>query len=312
MTTNAPSRTSPFTLNSHGRYPYCGIDQRPKYTWPEGKRLAFYIALNIEHFPFGSAGGIDLDRETKPWSQRSWLWREYGNRVGGWRLANLFDELDLNVGVIVNGANYEHCPDLLARYRARGDEMIGHGISNGTERPIDMSETAERQMVADVTALMAQADGVRPRGWLSPYLTPSLATTDILTEHGYGYTLDWGLSDEQPFWMKGSGGKILSIPYPIELNDQPAIVGRRCTAEQYADMLIDQFDEMLHQSNDTPLVFAVSLHSFIVGQPFRLKHLRRALQHILQHRDDIWVTLPNKIAAHYQSLPNNVQLHAAG
>jgi allantoinase len=308
MSIHHPNNNSPFTLASHDRYPYSGIDQRPKYTWPNGKRLAFYVALNIEHFPFGSAGGIDLDRETKPWSQRSWLWREYGNRVGGWRLANLFDELDLNVGVIVNAANYEHCPDLLARYRARGDEMIGHGISNGTERPIDMTPDAERQMVAKVTALMEKADGVRPTGWLSPYLTPSLATTDILTEHGYTYTLDWGLSDEQPFWMKTAGGRILSIPYPIELNDQPAIVGRRCTAEQYADMLIDQFDEMLRQSEETPLVFAVSLHSFIMGQPFRLAHLRRALAHILSHRDDLWVTLPHQIAAHYQSLPSGQQL----
>ena len=81
--------------------------------------LALYVALNAEHFPFGAPGGIDLDRETKPWSQRSWLWREYGNRVGGWRLAALFDDLALPVGLIINSATYEHCPDLVARFRAR-------------------------------------------------------------------------------------------------------------------------------------------------------------------------------------------------
>jgi hypothetical protein len=96
-----------------------------------------------------TGGGIDLDRETKPWSQRSWMWREYGNRVGGWRLAELFDELGINVGVIVNSENYEHSPELVARYRDRGDEMIGHGISNGTERPIDMSPEAEARMRAE-------------------------------------------------------------------------------------------------------------------------------------------------------------------
>ena len=103
-------------LKSHDRFPYSGIPQRSHFNWPDGKRLALYIALNIEHFPFGEPGGIDLDRETKPWSQRSWLWREYGNRVGGWRLANLFDDLKLNIGVIVNAANYEHCPDLVSRF----------------------------------------------------------------------------------------------------------------------------------------------------------------------------------------------------
>ena len=222
-------------LSSHNRYKYSGIDTRPRYRWPGGKSLAVYVALNAEHFPFGAPGGIDLDRETKPWSQRSWLWREYGNRVGGWRLAALFDDLALNVGLIINAESYEHCPDLVARFRARGDEMIGHGLSNGTERPIDMDEATERGMVRDVTAAMLAADGVKPVGWLSPYLTPSLVTTDLLVENGYEYLLDWGICDEQPFWVKGGGGRILSIPYPIELNDQPAIVGRRHTPAEYAD-----------------------------------------------------------------------------
>lgn len=297
-------------LPSHDRYPYSGIDKRPKYRWPERKSLALYVALNVEHFPFGTAGGIDLDRETRPWSQRSWLWREYGNRVGAWRLAALFDELGIGAGVIVNAANYEHCPELVARFRDRGDEMIGHGVSNGTERPIDMSETTERAMVKEVTQRMTAADGVQPAGWLSPYLTPSLVTTDLLVENGYEYVLDWGICDEQPFWVKGGAGKILSIPYPIELNDQPAIVGRRHTASEYADMLVDQFDEMLLRSGDAPLVFGMSLHSFIVGQPFRIVHLRRALQHMLRHRDRVWVTLPREIARYYRALPHEVQLHA--
>lgn len=297
-------------IPGHDRYPYSGIDLRPKYAWPEGRRLALYVAINVEHFPFGVAGGIDLDRETKPWSQRSWLWREYGNRVGGWRLAGLFDELAMNIGVIVNLANYAHNPELIARYRARGDEMIGHGLSNGTERPIDMAEPAERAMVRDVTEAMTRADGVRPAGWLSPYLTPSATTTDLLVENGYEYVLDWGTCDEQPFWVRGGGGRILAMPYPIELNDQPAIVGRRHTAAEYADMLVDQFDEMLRRSVDTPLVFGISLHTFIVGQPFRIVHLRRALAHMLKHRDRVWVTLPREIARHYRRLPPEVQLGA--
>ena len=179
-------------LKNHNRFSYSGISTRKSFEWPGGKRIAFYIALNIEHFPFGEGGGIDLDRETKPWSQRSWLWREYGNRVGGWRLADLLDDLELNVGVIVNAANYSHSPELLDRYRKRGDEMIGHGISNGNARPIDMSFEEETKMVAEVTEIMLKADGKRPTGWLSPYLTPSQKTPDILCAAGYEYLLDWG------------------------------------------------------------------------------------------------------------------------
>jgi hypothetical protein len=261
-------------LKDHNRFNYSGISTRPSFEWPGGKCIAFYIALNIEHFPFGEGGGIDLDRETKPWSQRSWLWREYGNRVGGWRLADLFDDLEMNVGVIVNTANYSHSPELLERYRNRGDEMIGHGISNGTTRPIDMTIEEETKMVAA----------------------------------GYEYLLDWGLCDEQPFWMKTDNGEILTLPYPIELNDQPAIVGRRVSAEEYANMIIDQFDVLMDLNEPQPLVFPLSLHSFIVGQPFRQKHLKRALDYICKRRDEIWITTPNEVSRFYRKLPLDKQL----
>ena len=295
-------------LNDHGRFPYSGIAQRKSFEWPGGKNVAFYIALNIEHFPYGEGGGIDLDRETKPWSQRSWLWREYGNRVGAWRLADLLDDLDLNVGVVVNAANYSHCPELIERYRNRGDELIGHGISNGTTRPIDMSFDEETKIVADVTAIMTKADGKRPAGWLSPYLTPSAKTPDILSAAGYKYLLDWGLCDEQPFWMSTENGKILILPYPIELNDQPAIVGRRISAVEYANMIIDQFDFLMELKNPEPIVFPISLHSFIMGQPFRQKHLKRALNHICKRRDEIWIATPNEISVFYRKLPADKQL----
>lgn len=295
-------------LKDHNRFNYSGISTRPSFEWPGGKRIAFYIALNIEHFPFGEGGGIDLDRETKPWSQRSWLWREYGNRVGGWRLADLFDDLEMNVGVIVNAANYSHSPELLERYRNRGDEMIGHGISNGTTRPIDMTIEEETRMVAEVTEIMTKADGKRPNGWLSSYLTPSQKTPDILSAAGYEYLLDWGLCDEQPFWMKTDNGEILTLPYPLELNDQPAIVGRRVSAEEYANMIIDQFDVLMDLNEPHPLVFPLSLHSFIVGQPFRQKHLKRALNHIRKRRDEIWITTPNEVSKFYRQLPLDKQL----
>jgi peptidoglycan/xylan/chitin deacetylase (PgdA/CDA1 family) len=294
----------------HQRFPYSGISQRPSFSWPGGKKLALYVALNVEHFPFGAPTGIDLDRETKPWSQRSWLWREYGNRVGGWRMADLFDHYEMNLGVIVNAANYSHCPELVARFRDRGDELIGHGISNGTQRPIDMDEQTERDMIRQVTEIMTQADGVRPTGWLSPYLTPSDKTPDLLAQAGYEYLLDWGLCDEQPVWMNTDHGKILSVPYPIELNDQPAIVGRRLTASGYADTIIDQFDELMRVSRDQPVVFPISLHTFVMGQPYRMAQLRRALDHIMARRDEIWVTRPVDVARYYRSLPKAVQLNA--
>ena len=294
-------------LRGPERFSYSPIRSRPQYTWPGGKRLAMYVAVNVEHFAFGEQTGPDLDRPTQPWSQRSWLWREYGNRVGAWRLMDLFDELKMPVGVITNIANYEHCPEVLEAHKKRGDEFISHGRSQA-ERPIEMPIDAEREMVQEVTRRMTEYNGVKPVGWMTPYLTPSLNTTDLIAESGYTYQMDWGICDEQPFWVKSKSKPVLALPYPIELNDQPAVVYRRNTATEYAEMLVDNFDELLTKSKDMPLVFAISIHTFIMGQPFRVARFRRALQHMLKHLDQVWLARPQEIAAYYATLPRDVQI----
>jgi hypothetical protein len=108
--------------------------------------------------------------------------------------------------------------------------------------------------------------------------------------------------------MQTDNGEILTLPYPIELNDQPAIVGRRVSAEEYANTIIDQFDVLMDLNEPHSLVFPLSLHSFIVGQPFRQKHLKRALDHICKRRDEIWITTPNEISRFYRELPLDKQL----
>jgi hypothetical protein len=126
-------------------------------------------------------------------------------------------------------------------------------------------------------------------GWLSPWIAESPDTPDLLAEAGYGYSLNWCM-DDQPVWMETSAGRLLSIPYPQEVNDIPAIVARKDSAADFADMIIDNFDEMLEQSAQQPLVMGIALHPYLVGQPYRLRHLRRALTHIASHREEIWLT----------------------
>ncbi len=288
------------------RISFSAIGSRPNFCWPDGKRLACYLALNLEHFIYGE-GGVDLDRTSPPPNLRSYLWREYGNRVGVWRLLELFDELDFPLAVIANTAVYDHAPEIMAAHRNRGDEVIGHGISNS--KPLAaMEEAEERQLVEDVTAQLTKEEGKPPQGWLSPYLAPSERTPDLLAEYGYDYTLDFGMMDDQPFWCetapsnKDTPEPMLCLPYPIELNDQPAMVFRRDTPDQFFSSAIDQFDEMRRSSDTYPQIFVVSLHSFIAGQPYRLKHLRRLLEHIQAHETDVWVTRPGEVARHYRQV----------
>ena len=133
-----------------------------------------------------------------------------------------------------------------------------------------------------------------------------MRTPDLLAEAGYNYLLDWCM-DDQPVWFRCRGGKrIMAVPYPQELNDIPAIVARKVGASDFADMIVDQFDEMLEQSEGQPLVCPISLHPFSIGRPYRMRQFRRAMEHILKHRDRIWLTRPRDICAHIESLPPGI------
>src|SRR5205823_7062824 len=195
----------------------------------------------------------------------------------------------------------EYCPDIVERLNGRGDEYVGHGRSNA-ERQDALWEEDEARLIGEATETITRLAGKRPEGWLGPGLAESRVTPDLLKEAGYSYVMDWPL-DDQPVWFRTRSGPILSVPYPTELNDLPALVTRRHTGRQFAEMITDQFDEMLAQSKKYPLVFSVALHPFIIGQPFRLRALRGALRHILAQRDELWLTTPGEIARYCASLP---------
>jgi hypothetical protein len=132
-------------------------------------------------------------------------------------------------------------------------------------------------------------------------LAQSAVTLDLLKEAGYKYVLDWP-ADDQPFWMRTRSGPLLSVPYSLEVNDSPVIVFRQEAVANFEKMIIDQFDEMLLQSRKWSLVFSLVIHPFIIGQPFRLRALRRALAHIVKSRDDLWKTTPGSVATHFEKV----------
>jgi peptidoglycan/xylan/chitin deacetylase (PgdA/CDA1 family) len=294
----------PPVLPTHGRYPYSSIVSRPDYTWPGGRRLAVYVAVNIEAFGYGVGKGAAIAPPDQAQSHSVYSWRDYGNRVGIWRLLDLFDDLDVPAEAQMNIAVYDQCPDIAARLRRRGDEILGHGVTNSEEQG-HLDEPAERELIARVTAEIERREGVRPAGWMSPWLSNSAATLDLLREAGYRYVMDWTM-DDQPVWMRTRSGPILSIPYPIEVNDTRGIVWYRHTAAEFADMIVDQFDEMLAQSERQPLVCPIALHPFVTGRPYRIRRLRRALAHITGHRDRVWLARPRDICAHIEALPEGV------
>ncbi|RYJ00736.1 MAG: polysaccharide deacetylase, partial [Acetobacteraceae bacterium] len=202
-------------LPTHGRYPYAPWPGRARYAWPGGAKLAVYLGVNLEHFAFGEGLGAELAPGGPPPDVLNYAWRDYGNRVGGWRLIELLDQLRLPATVLLNSAMYDYAPALVAAHRARGDEIAGHGRTN-SERQSTFDEAAERRLIAESTAAILAREGIAPRGWLSPWIAESRVTPELLVEAGYRYTLNW-CADDQPIWLATKAGPLLAIPYPQEV-----------------------------------------------------------------------------------------------
>ena len=288
------------SARTHDRYPYSPISGRPIYDWPGGKRLAIYVGLNLEWFAFGQGLGAELAPGGPQPDVLNYAWRDYGNRVGVFRLASLFRELKLPVSLLINSEMYRHAPQAVAAFP--GAELIGHGRSN-SERQGDLTEDKERLLIEETTAAIEKHSGKRPRGWLGPWISQSPLTPDLLQESGYRYLLDW-CHDDQPVWMKTRRGRILSVPYPQELNDIPQIVARKREGAEFADMIIDAFEVMHEECTRRPLVMGIALHAYIVGWPHRFKHLSRALRYITRHAGErVWLTTAGSIADYAEQLP---------
>ena len=291
-------------LPSHTRYDHSSIGNRKDYSWPGGKRLAFYVALNVEHFAFlqWARNGSDQSRRPAldPQLCVARLWKPHRH------LAAIPDAGRIKAaGVdLLNSEVARLYPDIVAKIKERGDDVLGHGRTNAETLGNPQWELDEKRMIADCTEIIEKHVGVRPTGWMGPGAVESKVSPDLLKEAGYTHLLDWPI-DDQPLWMRTRTKPILSIPYPLELNDAGALIARDHTGREFADMLVDQFEEMLEQSDANPLVFCASLHGFIVGQPFRLRPLRKAMKHCVEHKqkDKVWFTRAGEIADYCFKLP---------
>lgn len=282
--------------SSHGRYPYRPITDRPVYDWPGGKRLALYLGVNHEVFRFGDGHGAELaPAKTQP-DVMNYAWRDYGNRVGVWRLFDLFDRLGLRTTALLNADVLDQCPGLAEACRDRGDEIAAHGATNA-EAQGDLSRADEARLIADVTDRLT-AFGVRPTGWLGPWISESADTPDLLAEAGYRYVLDWA-HDDQPVRLSTAHGDLLSVPYSQEINDIPAIIGRKQEAETFCAMIDAAVEQLLSECDRRPVVLGIALHPYIMGQAHRVPALARVLTRLREADDPrIWWTTAGEIAAH--------------
>jgi peptidoglycan/xylan/chitin deacetylase (PgdA/CDA1 family) len=280
-------------------YDYSAIVRRPKLELPEGKKLAVYCGVSLEHYLWGkpalSLAQFTAELVPDPLNHG---WREYGPRVGVFRLMELFDRHEFPVTALLNSDVCDEHPAIVEEGAKRGWSWVGHGANNSSW-VVGMDRDQELAYVDQVTEKIERATGTRPRGWLGPALTESGHANEVLAELGYTYTLNWGIDDE-PVPLKVAGeGEFIAVPYSTELNDLPAFSLHGQGAPEFAEAVIDQFDQLLEEGAERPRVMGFGVHPFLTGQPFRARRFARVLEHIAAHRDEIWLTTSDAIAAHF-------------
>ena len=229
----------------------------------------------------------------------NYSWRDWGNRIGAWRLLAMFRELGFAPSLLVNTVLYETAPGLIEAFRSLGCAVVSHGRTNA-EAQAGLDEAAETALIREARDTIAHHEGRPPRGWLGPWISETERTPDLLHEAGFDYVLDWAM-DDQPVWLRTRGGRLLSVPYPQELNDANAVVLRRDTGREFAAMIVDQCDELLEHGGSQPVVMGVALHAHVSGQPFRLRPLRQALRHVQAQGAAVWIADTDRIATAWQS-----------
>jgi len=282
----------------HDRFSYSAIVDRKPLRWPKGARVAVWVIPNIEHFLFDrpSTSVTHVTTSLVP-DVLNYSWRDYGVRVGIWRLMEIMERHGVKGTVALNSDVCDRYPRIIEEGNRLGWEWMGHGTNNSTLIN-KQTEEEERALIAHVVGTIERASGKRPRGWLSPALSESHSTLDLLAENKIEYVANW-VNDEQPYPMRVKGGTMLSMPYSIEINDIPVFLEHNQSGETFARMICDQFDMLYEDGVKTGRVMAISLHPFLIGHPHRSKHFANALAHIVS-RQEVWLATGSEIADWYK------------
>jgi peptidoglycan/xylan/chitin deacetylase (PgdA/CDA1 family) len=282
------------SMTENELYDYSPITERAPIQWPNGARVAFYVGLNIEHFL--------IDRpSTNVWPGTADLvpdalnhgWRDYGARVGVWRIIESLDRHGMKASVLLNSAAAQQYPQIVTAGVKRDWAWLAHGQTNSILHT-DMSRDDERQVLTEIVDTIASATGRRPRGWMGPALTETFDTPALLAELGLSYVLDW-TNDDQPYRLNVPG--MLSVPYTVELNDLQ-LFGRGTTGPEFLQIVKDQYEQLHADSAQSGRVMTLALHPFVIGQPFRHKYLDQALKYLAE-QPDVWLTTSDDIAEHF-------------
>lgn len=275
-------------------FDYSAIVDRPHRPFPHGARVAVWVGVNVEHYEYGRPA-LSLVAESVKSTPDSlnFGWRDYGSRVGIFRLIDDMGAIGVRGTAIINSEVICRYPSVVKAIERAGWGWVGHGRNNSTLQT-DMPIDVERAYLSSVTDELEAGFGHRPKGWLGPARASSHNTNSLLAELGYLYSLDWG-NDDQIYPFNVVSGSLFSIPYSIEINDIVAYTIHGYSGPEFRDSILDHFDTLYGQADKWPAVFGLSIHPFLSGQPARTKYVMEALARIAKH-EDVWLCTSDEIA----------------
>lgn len=285
-------------MRDPGLYDYLPYDgERPRIVWPNGAKVAFWVAPNVEFYEIAPP----TNPFRKPWSRpepdvSGYSYRDYGNRVGFWRMLEAMQRHNVRGSVSLNVAMCQHCPEIIQACSNAGWEFYSHGTYN-TRFMLGMNEEQERAVIQDSIDTIRQSTGQKLDGWLAPALTYTDRTLDLVADMGLTYVCDL-FQDDQPTPLKVSSGKLVSIPYSLEMNDVIAYNVNLVSPRRYGDIIKRQFDRLYQEGERSGTVMCIPLHPYLVGWPHRIKAFEEALAYIAGH-DDVWFATGREIAQHF-------------
>ena len=281
----------------HDRYDWSMLPARKPVTWPNGARVALWVVPALEWFPLDMKGVPFKPpgaMQTAYPDLRHYTLRDYGNRVGIFRIIQALDQYGIRASVAVNAAVAVRYPALIQQCTQRNWEIIANGQDMDHLHYAGLAVDDERKLVANTLAILRKASGQAVRGWLSPAKSESAATLDLLAEAGLDYVCDW-VNDDMPFAMRTSSGPLHAMPHPIDMDDATILVQNHHGEDDFRDQLCDQFDCLYRESaTQGGRVMAISLHPWVIGQPYRIGALEQALQHIMGY-PGVWAATGSEI-----------------
>lgn len=270
----------------HHRYGWSDLVDRPPVRWPGGARVALWVTpilqwfpLNAPAKPFRAPGGL-----TMPYPDlRHYTNRDYGNRVGIYRILDLLAELDLRASVAANAAIAERYPVPIRDVAEAGHEIVAHGLDMGHVHHSGLSRDEETELVSRSLGILRRASGQPVTGWLSPGRAQSHLTPDILAAQGVAYACDWA-NDDMPYAMRTEAGPLYAMPFAQETDDRTVLLEFHHTEDDWLVQVKDRFDVLYREAErHGGRVVSVPLHAWVAGVPYRIGAVRDALTYMIGH-----------------------------